>query len=104
MAILSSKPTLPATLLADGQRYMVEPEGLSIGRGADTQVVVDSNWASRHHAQVHQEGESWVVTDLGSRNGTQLNGHRFHDASRELRDGDAITVAGLSLRFLTEGG
>lgn len=81
---------------------MVEDEGLHIGRDADNDIVIDSDWTSRHHARVHCDGGRWLVTDLGSRNGTGVNGERVRRSSRVLHDGDAIVIAGETLRFLTD--
>ncbi|MFN8472112.1 MAG: FHA domain-containing protein [Anaerolineae bacterium] len=66
---------------------------LRIGRGADNDVILAEREVSRHHAEIRKEGESFVVTDLGSTNGTFVNGQRITRPMR-LRDGDLITIAG----------
>jgi len=45
-----------------------------IGREPDCQVVVDDRQASRHHARILQTEDGYVLEDLGSKNGTYLNG------------------------------
>jgi pSer/pThr/pTyr-binding forkhead associated (FHA) protein len=70
---------------------------LTIGRLPDCDVVVTDNGASRRHAQLRNEHGAWTVTDLGSTNGTRLNGQTVQ--SRELADGDRITIGTTVLEF-----
>ena len=49
------------------------------------------------HAEIVQEGDTYLVADLGSTNGTELNGRRI--SREELTDGDRITVGGTDLVF-----
>lgn len=71
---------------------------VTIGRAADNEIVVTSDRASRHHAQVSWNGEHYMLKDLGSMNGTFLNGRQV-TVPQPLRHGDIITVAGLTLMF-----
>jgi DNA-binding response OmpR family regulator len=74
-----------------------------IGRWEDNDVVIDDRWVSRYHAQVRREGEQYVVQDLGSKNGTFVNGHRIATPS-VLSDGDQIQVTPLvKLTFVDYG-
>jgi ABC-type multidrug transport system ATPase subunit/ABC-type multidrug transport system permease subunit len=92
---------LPATVLDRGRRIPLGSGGLTIGRLEDNDITIASNAVSRHHARITPvEGGYWIV-DLGSRNGTLLNGERFHGESRWLANGDTVVVGGLPLRFLT---
>jgi hypothetical protein len=68
----------------------VDKEVLTIGRLAECDVVVDDKGVSRRHAQIRTKDGSSTVTDLGSTNGTKLNGKPV--GSRALNDGDRITV------------
>jgi len=90
-------PREVVTLTLDGRAHSVTPTGVVIGRSRECDLrVADSN-ASRRHAQVTQDGESWVVVDLGSTNGTELNGRRI---TREtLTDGDRITIGATDIAF-----
>lgn len=63
----------------------------TIGRGADADVIVDDPDASRHHARLEAENGVVYVSDLGSSNGTYLNGRRLRQAI-EVRPGDRIDV------------
>jgi len=64
----------------------------TIGRWPDNNVVIDDRWVSRHHARIVRRGLRYVVEDLGSKNGTFVNGQRLTDP-QELEDGDRIQVA-----------
>ncbi len=53
---------------------------MRIGRAPDNDVVLDDLLVSRHHAELRREGGGWRLVDLGSPNGTHLNGRRVSDA------------------------
>jgi ABC-type multidrug transport system ATPase subunit/ABC-type multidrug transport system permease subunit len=90
-----------ATILHHGRRITVGPEGLQLGRVPGNDIQIASKAVSREHARiVPVTGGYWIV-DLGSRNGTLLNGERFYGESRWLANGDTIVVGGEPLRFLT---
>jgi DNA-binding response OmpR family regulator len=76
-----------------GRWSLAEP-ATTIGRWEDNDVVVDDRWVSRNHARIRREGERYVLEDLGSRNGTLVNGRRITDQT-VLADGDRIQVAPL---------
>ena len=68
-----------------------------IGRSRECDLRVADGNASRRHAEVKQDGDAYVVVDLGSTNGTELNGRRI---TREtLTDGDRITIGATDLVF-----
>ena len=72
-------------------------DSVTIGRLADCDVVLTDKGASRKHAQLRLRDGSWTITDLGSTNGTRLNGQTIQ--SRELSDGDKITIGTTVLEF-----
>jgi predicted component of type VI protein secretion system len=75
----------------------------SIGRWEDNDVVIKDRWVSRYHAEVHNEKDQYVVHDLGSKNGTLVNGRRIA-APTALADGDEIQVTPLiKLAFVDYG-
>lgn len=75
-----------------GSKTMVLPEGQhDVGRIADCWLTLDDELASRHHARFHVNGDELVLEDLGSRNGTFINGERIV-GRRPLRDGDRIRI------------
>ena len=72
-------------------------EALTIGREPDCAVHIDSPYVSRTHARIEwQDGEP-ILVDLGSRNGSLLNGIRVQ-GSAPLRDGDAIVIGDAAIR------
>lgn len=74
-----------------------------IGRALDIEVTIDDLGASRRHCRIRPEGAFWVAEDLGSRNGTFVNGARV-DQVVPLRDGDSIRVGGTEFRFVVREG
>ena len=74
----------------DVRRVPLDKEVLTIGRLADCDIVVDDKGVSRRHAQIRTKDGASTLTDLGSTNGTSLNGKPVQ--SRPLNDGDRITV------------
>lgn len=78
-------------------RDRVVAEECVLGRAADVDLVVEDLGASRRHARVGKEGDVFVVRDLGSRNGTFVNGQRVQAAS--LNDGDMIRLGGTEIVF-----
>src|SRR4051794_29720252 len=90
-----------ATILHHGRRIALGPDGLQIGRVPGNDIQIASTAVSRRHARiVPAQGGHWIV-DLGSRNGTVLNGERFYGESRWLANGDTVVVGGEPLRFVT---
>jgi len=75
-----------------GARWVLEGEEVLIGRGADCDIVVADRQVSRHHAKVRRAMAGFVVEDLGSKNGTHLNGRQLKGPAI-LQDGDVIQVA-----------
>ena len=65
--------------------------GVTIGRGRDADLVLADELVSRHHARVAPRGSGAVVEDLGSRNGTFLNGDGIHGLTR-LEPGDQLQL------------
>jgi hypothetical protein len=70
---------------------------VSIGRGLDNDIILEDTRVSRKHAQLRYRQRRFWLTDLGSTNGTFVNGERI--AERALRDGDVISLGGLELIF-----
>lgn len=87
----------PTLMVSDGRAFVIVKQSLTVGRLAECDLVVDDPGASRQHARIHREGDAFVVTDLGSTNGTLVNGRSIHD--HELRDGDTITIGETDLLF-----
>jgi pSer/pThr/pTyr-binding forkhead associated (FHA) protein len=88
-------------LLFGGRRMMVGPSGVTLGRSRQCDVVLDDPNVSRQHAELRPRGGSWVFTDLGSTNGSRLNGHQV-ERSEVVRPGDEIELGATVLRFELE--
>ena len=74
-----------------GRRYPVGDAPVTFGRGEDNDVVIPDPAVSRLHAELRQEGDGFVLADLGSANGTRVNGDLI--TTHHLRPGDEIAVA-----------
>ncbi|HEX8338693.1 MAG TPA: FHA domain-containing protein [Pyrinomonadaceae bacterium] len=100
-------PTARLIIQQPGQRARVaEAAGavVSVGRRPDNTVCLEDTGVSKYHAVIERRGGEYFVTDLGSSNGTTVNGEPLH-ATRALRDGDLICLGGNStLQFQLEGG
>jgi FHA domain-containing protein len=90
-----------ALLLMGGKRLIVGPGGATMGRSRQCDVTVDDANVSRTHAEIRPRGGSWVLSDLGSTNGSRLNGHRV-EGSEVLKPGDEIELGTTVLRFELE--
>lgn len=71
----------------------------TIGRDNDNMLVLDNDDVSRFHAQVTRLGESFYIVDLGSTNGTTLNGKRVWNRA-SLKDFDRIGIGNFEITFL----
>jgi len=91
----------PGTLVyPDGYRYElagVPSDGILLGRDATSDIVIDDDRASRTHARLRPSGRGWIVEDLGSTNGTRVNG--FRSAAQLLLDGDKVTIGATTFTF-----
>jgi hypothetical protein len=70
---------------------------LTIGRLPDCDIVLKDRGASRRHAQIRTESGVSTLTDLGSTNGTKLNGQTVQ--TRRLEDGDRIVIGSTVLEY-----
>src|SRR6478735_4897609 len=80
-----------------GKRFELNLPQMHIGRGADQDVVLSDIAVSRRHVTVHQEGARYRIRDLGSGNGTLVNGQRVD--SHILVDGAHIEIGQTVMRF-----
>jgi FHA domain/Domain of unknown function (DUF1707) len=71
---------------------------LSIGRAPNADCVIPEECVSRRHAQLWREGERWFLRDLGSRNGTRVNGMLAIEDT-EVRPGDRVDLGGACYRL-----
>jgi pSer/pThr/pTyr-binding forkhead associated (FHA) protein len=83
-----------------GRRYPVGTEDVTLGREDGNTVVVASDQASRRHARITVSGESHVLVDLDSTNGTFLNSKQTKEAT--LRHGDVIRIGTAVFKYVVE--
>jgi len=80
-----------------GARYMLS-EDLNIGRAANSNVIIDDTYASQQHARIFEHNGTYCVEDLGSTNGTYVNGRKI-SYPLELRVGDRIKIGKTVFEF-----
>ena len=87
--------------------FLTDPSGFehrltsqteTIGRAVECDIVIASKSVSREHTRLRRDGRHWFVDDLGSTNGTWLNGERVI-GSLALQDGDSLEVGGVTFIF-----
>ena len=85
---------------ADGaaRTYPMSGEQLQIGRSESCEVILQDTYTSQMHARVFAKDGEWFVEDLGSTNGTFLNGTRL-DRPRRLSRGDIVRIGETDLRY-----
>jgi len=81
-----------------GQRFQFDASDITIGRGAENDVVLNDPGVSRNHARIQQAGSGYQLLDNGSANGTELNGAVIGKPT-PLRDGDRIGVGPIIFRY-----
>ena len=81
-----------------GQRFSFETADVTIGRGAENDVVLNDAGVSRTHARIQKQGAQWLLLDNGSSNGTELNGVVIAKPAA-LRAGDKIGVGPVVFEF-----
>jgi FhaA, N-terminal domain/FHA domain len=101
-APVDEAPSPPAerevvTLTVDGRKQEVTEPRLVLGRSRGCDVYVADVNVSRRHAELRQEGATYWIVDLGSTNGTAVNGKRIE--RERLHDGDRITLGSTEIVF-----
>ncbi|MEY4040425.1 MAG: hypothetical protein RLZZ52_1293, partial [Actinomycetota bacterium] len=85
-----------------GKRYPISKSRTVIGRGTEADITVDDSGISRRHVEILWDGTRAQANDLGSTNGSVLNGQRLTSAALEA---DAVITAGqttITLRLLPQ--
>ena len=88
---------LAELVLPGGARVPLSDEVVTVGRSSDSTIVLSDQNASRRHAEVRPADGAFVVVDLASTNGTQVNGHKI--VEHPLAHGDEIRFGGTIVRF-----
>jgi len=84
-------------VLADGSRFGIGDELVTVGRAGDCDLVLADPTVSKHHFELRRQGLQIVLVDLGSTNGTRVNGVGIRE--RVLADGDEIRLGATVLRY-----
>jgi hypothetical protein len=96
-----SRPRGPALMLVENgevlREYPLTTEPSTIGRLTGCEIEIKDPGASRRHAEVRRRGDDYVLTDLGSTNGTLVNSLTVRE--HVLEDGDRITIGRTTLEF-----
>ena len=86
-----------AVIEVDGARHELKTGTTTVGRGSDADIRISDGAASRQHLQLIWNGEAGVARDLGSTNGSKINGQKFREAA--LGPDTVITIGQTSLAF-----
>lgn len=73
-----------------------------VGRNADNAIALEFNGVSRYHFKLHVSGETHVLEDCGSKNGTYLNNKKV-EGNTPLAKGDIIKIGSIALKYLPKG-
>jgi hypothetical protein len=84
-------------VLPSGDRFTLTETVITVGRHPDSNLVLADPNVSRNHAEIRPQGDRYVVVDLGSTNGTRVNGVRVD--TQVLEDGDELTFGNTRMRF-----
>lgn len=87
-----------AMLEVGGQQFALKQGTTIVGRGSDADIRISDDAASRQHMQVIWNGTQGIARDMGSTNGTKINGERFREA--QLSPDTVFTIGQTSLRFV----
>jgi hypothetical protein len=77
---------------ATQEHWILDQPITTIGRWEDNDVVIPDRWVSRHHAEIHCDGERYTLYDLGSKNGSFLNGKAVVEPV-QLENGDLVQLS-----------
>jgi pSer/pThr/pTyr-binding forkhead associated (FHA) protein len=83
---------------ADAAVYEIDTAAVTVGRGAGNDIALDDEFASTLHARVESRPDGVWLEDVGSTNGTAVNGVSIGEA-RKLAPGDVIRIGETDLRF-----
>ncbi len=79
-------------------RYRINHTGVIVGRGPDCDIRINHMFLSMEHFQVWYDEGQWYIGDMGSKNGTYLNGSKLKKV-KKLEDGDEISFGELTFIF-----
>src|SRR5438552_6262510 len=86
-----------------GRTYPLRGPALTVGRYAECDIQIKDRQVSGRHATILRAGDAYYLSDLGSSNGTFVNGKQITE-STQLRDGDVIDLCGPTFEFVEQSG
>jgi pSer/pThr/pTyr-binding forkhead associated (FHA) protein len=90
---------LTSPVLSDGETFTLDSHPLTIGRGSNNDVALQADeYASTRHARFEPRRDGVWIEDIGSTNGTFVNGIRL-TRERKLAAGDVVRIGETDLRF-----
>ena len=92
---VSIKPHIVVKGLEEGVTQPFSEDRITLGRREDNHLVLEADNISRQHAAVERRDGQYIISDLGSANGTYLNDRRIDSAP--LKDGDRVRIGNFSL-------
>jgi hypothetical protein len=90
--------SMASIVLPSGQRISLNQGTVTVGRLPECTISINDSNISRKHAEMRQTGGDYIVADLGSTNGTLVNGIRITGQQR-LNEGDIISFGSTHVRF-----
>ena len=97
--VVATAPLVEAVLvMQNGERVVLEADSLKIGRQASCRIVFNDSNVSREHAQMRRTADGWKLLDLGSTNGTKINGVKITE-EQLLVNGDELSFGTSSAKF-----
>jgi hypothetical protein len=85
-----------------GSRFLLDRDATTVGRHPDADIFLDDVTVSRRHAELHRTAEGVLVRDLGSLNGSYVNGERVDE--RVLTSGEELQIGRFKLLFVGADG
>jgi pSer/pThr/pTyr-binding forkhead associated (FHA) protein len=85
-----------------GSRFLLDRDATTVGRHPDADIFLDDVTVSRHHAELHRTEDGMHVRDLGSLNGSYVNGERVDE--RLLSTGEELQIGRFKLLFVGADG
>ena len=83
-----------------GTRYAITSTHVTVGRHPDSDIFLDDITVSRRHVELDQGSTGYVLRDVGSLNGTYLNGERLAEDETLLTNGDELQIGKFKLLYL----
>jgi hypothetical protein len=85
-------------VMSSGERLPLGSQVITIGRLPACSITINDSNVSRQHAEIRAKGSTFILVDLGSTNGTKVNGSRI-TGEHPLADGDTLSLGGTQIRF-----